>query len=96
VALSEDGGATVLRYEVEGSVGGKLAQVGQRLVDGAARKMADDFFAAFGEIVAPGASEKTPAVPAEEPGARRPPSAVWLVVVAGVALAALAALLLAR
>jgi carbon monoxide dehydrogenase subunit G len=96
VALSEDGDATVLRYEVEGSVGGKLAQVGQRLIDGAARKMADDFFAAFGEIVAPGASEKTPAAPAEEPAARRQPSVIWLVVVAGVALAAIAALLMAR
>src|SRR5581483_814548 len=66
VRLSEDGPATVLRYDVEGTVGGKLAQVGQRLVDGAARKMADDFFASFGEIVAPGASEKAPALePAE-------------------------------
>ena len=96
VSLSEDGGATVLRYAVEGSVGGKLAQIGQRLIDGAARKMADDFFAAFGEIVAPGASQKTPAAAAEEPAARRSPSVIWLVVAAGVAFAAIAALLLAR
>src|SRR5207248_560475 len=53
VSLTDEGAATLLRYEVEGSVGGKLAQVGQRLIDGAARKMADDFFARFGEIVAP-------------------------------------------
>jgi carbon monoxide dehydrogenase subunit G len=58
VRLTEDGpGATVLRYDVEGSVGGKLAQVGQRLIDGAARKMADDFFAAFSAAVAPPAPE---------------------------------------
>lgn len=64
VALEEDGEATLLRYEVEGSVGGKLAQVGQRLIDAAARKMADDFFARFSEIVAP-----SPAQPASEPTA---------------------------
>lgn len=64
VALAEDGDATLLRYEVEGSVGGKLAQVGQRLIDAAARKMADDFFARFSEIVAP-----SPSGPASEPAA---------------------------
>lgn len=58
VDLADDGGATVLRYEVEGSVGGKLAQVGSRLIDAAARKMADDFFRRFGEIVAPGGTEQ--------------------------------------
>jgi uncharacterized protein len=59
VALAEDAGATLLRYDVAGSVGGKLAQVGQRLIDAATRKMADDFFAAFAEAVAPGVSEAT-------------------------------------
>ncbi|NJN50644.1 MAG: carbon monoxide dehydrogenase subunit G [Gammaproteobacteria bacterium] len=58
VSLTAEGDATLLRYEVEGSVGGKLAQVGQRLVDAAARKMADDFFSKFGNEVAPG--EVTP------------------------------------
>ena len=38
---------TSLSYSVDASVGGKLAQVGSRLVDGAARKMADEFFANF-------------------------------------------------
>ena len=51
VNLTPDEGATLLRYEVQANVGGKLAQVGSRLIDGAARKMADDFFAAFGEEV---------------------------------------------
>jgi carbon monoxide dehydrogenase subunit G len=53
VSLTEEGDETVLRYDVDGSVGGKLAQVGQRLIDAAARKTADDFFAAFREAVAP-------------------------------------------
>ncbi len=44
---ADDGAVTKLTYSVKASVGGKLAQVGSRLVDGAARKMADDFFAGF-------------------------------------------------
>ena len=47
VALEPTAAGTRLTYRVEATVGGKLAQVGSRLVDGAARKMADDFFAAF-------------------------------------------------
>lgn len=59
VRLVEDGDATVLRYEVEASIGGKLAQIGQRLVDASARKSAEDFFRKFAEIVAPAAGEGT-------------------------------------
>jgi carbon monoxide dehydrogenase subunit G len=47
VALEEDGGETVLRYGVQAQVGGKLAQIGSRLIDGTARKMADEFFDRF-------------------------------------------------
>ena len=43
------GPRTRLSYQVQASVGGKLAQVGSRLIDGAAKKMSDDFFAAFSE-----------------------------------------------
>jgi carbon monoxide dehydrogenase subunit G len=68
VSLSEDGGATRLRYEAEGSVGGKLAQVGQRLVDGVARRLAEQFFARFGELVgAPAAPTPAPSTPALGP-----------------------------
>lgn len=42
---------TLLNYTVNASVGGKLAQIGSRLVDGAARKMADEFFSAFSKRV---------------------------------------------
>lgn len=42
-----EGPSTLLTYQVQASVGGKLAQIGSRLVDGAAAKMADEFFAAF-------------------------------------------------
>ncbi|HEX6441250.1 MAG TPA: carbon monoxide dehydrogenase subunit G [Stellaceae bacterium] len=55
VSLEQDGGETVLRYGVQAQVGGKLAQIGSRLIDATARKMADDFFNKFVEAVHPGA-----------------------------------------
>ncbi|MDA0791574.1 MAG: carbon monoxide dehydrogenase subunit G [Proteobacteria bacterium] len=52
VTLSEpEPGRTEMRYRVDASVGGKLAQVGSRLVDGAARKMANDFFGEFIRVI---------------------------------------------
>jgi len=47
VKLTESGGQTELSYTAQAQVGGKLAQVGSRLIDSVARKMADDFFKAF-------------------------------------------------
>ena len=55
VKLADDGDGTKLSYSVEANVGGKLAQIGSRLIDAAARKMADDFFAKFAEVVGAGA-----------------------------------------
>jgi uncharacterized protein len=52
VRLASEGEATRLSYQVKASVGGKLAQIGSRLVDAAARKLADDFFTAFNDKVA--------------------------------------------
>jgi len=53
VNLEEDGGETVLRYEVQSQVGGKLAQIGSRLIDATARKMADEFFGKFVVAMSP-------------------------------------------
>ncbi len=47
VELRVEGNGTRLSYLVNANVGGKLAQVGNRLIDGAARKIADDFFGKF-------------------------------------------------
>ena len=52
IRLVEDAGATNLNYEVKAQIGGKLAQLGQRLVQGTAKKLADDFFAKFAAVVA--------------------------------------------
>ncbi len=65
ISLEDDGGATILRYEVQADVGGKLAQLGGRLIEGTAKKLAGDFFNSFSEAVTgpaeegvPGAAEK--------------------------------------
>ena len=52
VQLEPDGDGTLLKYTVNAAIGGKLAQIGARLIDGAARKMADEFFASFAANVA--------------------------------------------
>jgi carbon monoxide dehydrogenase subunit G len=54
VSLEEAGGTTVLRYDAALQVGGKLAQIGSRLVGGTARKIANDFFERFVEDVGTG------------------------------------------
>ena len=71
VALDEADGETVLRYTAEVQVGGKLAQIGQRLVGSAAKKTADDFFSAFAAAVvdeeAPAEASPPAAARADEP-----------------------------
>jgi carbon monoxide dehydrogenase subunit G len=54
VKLSDKDGGTLLSYDVESQIGGKLAQLGQRLIQGTAKKLADDFFAKFAAAVAAG------------------------------------------
>ena len=51
VKLEPKDGGTLLIYTVEAQIGGKLAQLGQRLVNGAAKKLADDFFQKFAATV---------------------------------------------
>ena len=54
VKLSDKDGGTLLSYDVKSQIGGKLAQLGQRLIQGTAKKLADDFFAKFAAAVAAG------------------------------------------
>jgi len=65
VRLSRADGKTKLSYDVKANVGGKLAQIGSRLILGTARKLADDFFKKFAETVAPGTAAEKVAVEAE-------------------------------
>jgi carbon monoxide dehydrogenase subunit G len=94
VLLTQEEGGTALTYTAKANIGGKLAQIGQRLIDGAARQIADEFFAKFAHVVGatPGAilsSERdtiaveadVPAPTAAEEEARREGLApeIWVV-----------------
>lgn len=69
VRLEKKDGETVLHYEVEAKVGGKLAQLGSRIIDGFAKKMADQFFNNFRDAVgAPESGDAT--ADAEAPPAK--------------------------
>lgn len=72
VSLEADGDGTILRYTVSANVGGKLAQIGSRLIDGTARKMAEQFFSSFSALVAESAAmdaSATAATPLEQDAA---------------------------
>src|SRR5882762_9132600 len=51
VRLQDKDGGTLLTYNVEAQIGGKLAQLGQRLINGSAKKLADEFFSKFADAV---------------------------------------------
>ena len=53
VSLANKDGGTLLSYNVEAQIGGKLAQLGQRLINSVAKKTADDFFENFAAAVRP-------------------------------------------
>lgn len=93
VALAPAEGGTTLNYTASAQIGGKLAQVGSRLVDGAAAKLADDFFARFVEHVAPPVEI---AAPAPAPMPRPAAGARWIRYAALAAIAALVAWLVSR
>jgi carbon monoxide dehydrogenase subunit G len=90
VALTPDGANTLLKYNARATVGGKMAQVGARLIDAAAGKITDDFFKAF-------EAQLQPAVPAgvavtsaaAEPAAGSGIKMVWWLIAAVVVLAAI-------
>ena len=99
VNLAEDGGATLLHYTVQAHVGGKLAQIGSRLIDSVARKMAENFFTRFVAAVAseqpaeasetvPGAAATGPEVAATETAVKpkdvRLPPVLWVTGLAAV------------
>jgi carbon monoxide dehydrogenase subunit G len=84
----EAGAGTILTYTATAAVGGKLAQIGSRLIEGTSKQMADQFFGKFAEIVAASAASAAPAgavpaapavAPAAPPPAKRGLSpVVWV------------------
>jgi len=76
VFLTDDAGATLLKYEVNAQVGGKLAQLGARLIDATAKQMAEQFFTKFSdEVQKLVPAEAMPAVPAAQAEVAPPPVA---------------------
>lgn len=74
VTLADEEGGTRLSYTVEASVGGKLGQIGGRLIDSSAKKMADEFFTAFNAALTDPHTEGAPTA-ARATGGRAAPAA---------------------
>lgn len=91
VNLVEDGSDTVLSYKVKANVGGKLAQLGSRLIDGTAKKLADEFFGNFIELLGSeneaGESSSPTQDDSLQPAGKSKPT--WIYVVAGIVIAVL-------
>lgn len=79
VNLQPEGQGTLLSYVAASQVGGKLAQVGSRLIEGAARKVADDFFCAFeGILKGPGSGAgETQASSIAQPAGKSASRSIW-------------------
>jgi carbon monoxide dehydrogenase subunit G len=99
VALAPAGDdATTLTYHVKAQVGGKLAQIGSRLIDGAAAKIADEFFARFSELLAapaPAVVEETGEI-VEVRAGRAPGNQSWIRWISLAIIAAIIAYLAVR
>jgi carbon monoxide dehydrogenase subunit G len=72
VHLSEASGGTLISYEVEAQVGGRMAQLGGPLIDATAEQLAAKFFTRFGEIVAGAAADAQPTTDARSPSVPPP------------------------
>ena len=88
VSLTPEGDKTKLSYSARAQVGGKMAQVGSRLIDAAAAKITDDFFKAFEARLQPAGEAPSVPVPAPAPAAQGS-KLLWWVVGAAVLLALL-------
>ena len=80
VTLEDFDGGTKLNYVVEANVGGKIAQVGSRLIDMTAKKMADIFFGKFSELISP----KTKTVEGKIPREKKPVKKLLIIVFAAI------------
>ena len=77
VRLEPAGDVTILHYDVEAKVGGKLAQLGSRIIDGFAKKMADQFFENFSNAVGTAEPEEAPAPEVDAGGEDAPKKKGW-------------------
>ncbi len=93
VSLKEDGDSTILAYRAQAHVGGKLAQMGSRLIDGTANKLAAEFFNNFSRILvsdagadSKGESETKTETEAATRGRPRIPIGLWVIALAAMLL----------
>jgi carbon monoxide dehydrogenase subunit G len=77
VRLVDDNGATILNYTVNADIGGKLAQLGGRLIDGTAKKLAAEFFEKFSRVVTPAAVQQNSAAMADADMVGQPTKPGW-------------------
>lgn len=73
VRLSDDGAGTLVSYEVDAEVGGRMAQLGGPIIDATAKQLAGKFFSRFGEVVAGDEAARASAAAAPEPAAAADP-----------------------
>jgi len=92
--LAPQGEATELSYTAQAQIGGKLAQIGQRLIDGAARQVADQFFAAFATAITGEKGGENPLPP--PPAADKLSPVIWMTGLAAVVLVLLLMLVVVR
>jgi carbon monoxide dehydrogenase subunit G len=92
VRLSVDGAGTLLEYDAKATIGGRLAQVGQRLIDGAAKAIADEFFAKFAILMQAQAVSNIQPKPVPQPRERSATSEeglapqIWVVGLIGIVI----------
>jgi carbon monoxide dehydrogenase subunit G len=86
VSLAPEADGTRLSYTAKATVGGKLAQVGSRLIDGVAKKMAEDFFRRFNDTVAPVPAEVAEVIAHPEVRRAGVPHWVWIAIAIAVAI----------
>jgi carbon monoxide dehydrogenase subunit G len=106
ITLVEDGGATMLCYAADAEVGGKLAQIGNRLIEGTSKKLAGEFFESFSALVLAAPAVEAPAPISEsviEPAVAASPATAtaggvspWVWATAAVVLALIALGLVGR
>jgi carbon monoxide dehydrogenase subunit G len=92
VYLAPEGDHTVLAYKVQATIGGRLAQMGQRLLDATAKSMADEFFAKFAKLMGHHEAASVPASHTDHPLPKAAPDdgglapQVWLVGLVGIVI----------
>ena len=95
VKLVEDGSGTLLQYEVKADVGGRIAQLGGRLIDSTARTLSGKFFKRFGDLVESGEEAGQPE-PQAEMASSGDKTWIWIAVGIAVLIASASMLILSN